>query len=315
MNIFKLILKAFVVIALVPILIIGGILVVSNVATMCFGGISHPLMSFLSVVIMLPWGFLLFVLFFFGVGVQPTFVITPVGQGGYIVRSGKDRGGGIIFSIIRLIIMVPLALIIWIIVSIMLIYNKKLQTNIEELYIDFFATLKKWYKLGLFFFVVAPLVVVGFNAIENAVYSPKYIEIEVTDFYYDGSDSYKPIEYFNMSYTLNINGKEISEIKGYWMFIDKNSGESIKFDDSSITPFDWYWSNDDKSTNNEFTTVFSLTEEDVQRLDCLSNNLDDLLITYNVTYISYDSNIPILGEFLFPKIDNEYKDGYLIIAY
>ena len=315
MNIFKLILKAFVVIALVPILIIGGILVVSNVATMCFGGISHPLMSFLSVVIMLPWGFLFFVLFFFGVGVQPTFVITPVGQGGYIVRSGKDRGGGIIFSIIRLIIMVPLALIIWIIVSIMLFYNKKLQTNIEELYIDFFATLKKWYKLGLLFFVVAPLVVVGFNAIENAVYSPKYIEIEVTDFYYDGSDSYKPIEYFNMSYSLNINGKDISEIKGYWMFIDKNSGESIKFDDSSITPFDWYWSNDDKSTNNEFTTVFSLTEEDVQRLDCLSNNLDDLLITYNVTYISYDSNIPILGEFLFPKIDNEYKDGYLIIAY
>ena len=65
MSKIKLILKAFVLIALIPIFAIGGILAVVPVAQMCMGGISHPLMAFPALIMMLPWGLFFIMIFFY----------------------------------------------------------------------------------------------------------------------------------------------------------------------------------------------------------------------------------------------------------
>lgn len=188
MNKFKSILKAFVVIAVIPILLIGGIAAVSFVAPLCFGGLSNPFFAFPATILMLPWGFLFAIVFFCGITLTPSFVITPTGNGGYATSSGTGRNGNgcsFIFNILKLVFLVPIALLIWVVISIIILFSSKLQNKINEVYIEFISYLKKWYKIGVIFFVIAPLIVLGFNALENSIYSPNKIDFEFINLKYE----------------------------------------------------------------------------------------------------------------------------------
>ena len=321
----KSILKAFVVIAVLPILIVGGIIAVSFVAPYCFGDISHPLMGMIATIIMIPWGILFVIVFFMGCRLTPSVVVVSTGRGGYSVQSGRSRNGNgiaFLFNIIKFILLVPTALLIWIIVSIIILFNEKLQIKIDEQYENFVLKLKEWYKVGVVFFVVAPLIVLGFNTIENKAYSPKNIQIECVDFYYINTweqhsfntGTYQQIDDYYFEYTINPNGKDITEIKGEWVFINKNTSESFSIDAGTFVPFDWYWKIEDKNFEHKFNTTISISKEDKEQIGLSSDNLDNLKIVCKINYISCESNIPILGDFLFPTVDNEYKGGYEIVV-
>lgn len=323
MHKFRTIIKAFVVIAVIPILLVGGILAVSFIAPLCFGGISNPFLAFPALLIMMPWGIIGAIVFFMGVGLTPSFVIVPTGAGGFATSSGAGRGGGgcsLIFNIIKLIILVPTALLIWLVISIIILFSPKLQKKIDELYIGFFANLKKWYKLCLVLFVIAPLIVLGLNELENTIYSPSNIKIECVDFYYDktwehhsfNTGTYKQIHDYYLEYTINPNDEDITEIKGEWIFIDNKTGESVSLDAGTFVPFNWHWNMKDKNTAHSFNTTISIPKDQEKDFNIISNNLDDIKIMCKINYICFESNIPFLGDWMFPHVDNEYEDGYLI---
>ena len=323
----KTILKAFVLIVLPAFLTIGGIFAVVPVAQMAMGGISHPLMGFPAVIMMIPWGIMFIIIFNFGVGTMrtafemptigmlspiPSFAIYSHGQGAYSVTSGKGRGGGMVLAIIKFVISIPFAVIVWIIVSIILLFSRKMEDRIDDAFEEFTDDLKTWYKWGVLLFIIFPLIVVGFNSIENTVYSPKNIEFNVTEFKYTGQDTYKPIEYFKLSYTIDLNGEDITEIKGEWQFINKKTGDTYTSDAWTFVPYNWRWENEDKNIEHRFNTTISVPTNNEEYNSIFSNGLEDIKIICKINYISFDSNIPILGDFMFPTIDNEYKDGYLL---
>lgn len=336
-NKLKSITKAFVLIVIPALLTIGGIFAVVPVAQMAMGGISHPLMAFPALILMIPWGLMFVVIFFLGVGTMrtafdlptialfapiPSFVIYSHGNGGYSVTSGKGRGGGIILAIIKFVIAIPLAILVWIIVSIIILFSSKMENRINNAFEEFIGNLKRWYKWGALIFVVFPLIVVGFNAIENAIYSPKNIEIRCADFYYDktwehqspNTNECQTIDNYYFEYTINPNGKDITEIKGEWEFTNKETGESFSLDADTFVPYNWHWRSEDKNTAHSFNTIVSIPQENSQQIETLSNDFEDIKITCKIDYISFKSNIPILGDFLFPTIDNEFKNGYEILV-
>lgn len=325
----KVIFKAFVLIIVPAVLTIGGLLAVVPVAKMCFGGISHPLMAFPTVIMMIPWGIMFIIIFFFGVGTMrtafgipsialfapiPSFVIYSHGNGGYSVSSGKGRGGGIVLAIIKFVLAIPIAIIVWIIVSIILLFNSKMEKRMNDAFEELIAKIKVLYKWGVLLFIIFPLIVIGFNAIENAVYSPKNIEFNVTQFEYTQQDKYKPIKYFELSYTINPNGADITEIKGEWLFINKKTGETYTLEANKFVPFNWHWESEDKNTTHSFNTTISIPIDSEEYSKIFSCDINDIEIKCKINHISFDSNIPILGDFLLPTIDNEYKEGYIITA-
>ena len=324
MDKLKLVLKAFVVIAVMPILVFGGIIAASFVAPLCFGDISHPLFGFLAVILMLPWGFIFSLVVIIGVGTAPTFVIKSTGNGGYLAYQKGENGVGFFINLIKFVLMVPLALLIWVIVSIILIFNQKTQNKIEERYVQFIKRLKKWYKFGIVLFVIAPLIVLGLNQIENALYSPKNIQLEIIDLQYDGVHNdfypelseYHPTYYYDLDVSIDTNDKDIVSLVGYWEFIDKNTGKSVSFKERKKSLFSSYgrFGNQDKSTKSNFSTTVLIPSNNEDQLEILSNDLEDIKIVCHITSITYNSNIPILGDWLFPYIDNKYEEGYKIVV-
>ena len=332
----KAILKAFVLIVLPAFLVIGGIFAVVPVAQMCFGGISHPLMAFPSIIMMVPWGLMFIVVFFVGVGTMrtafgvppialiapiPSFVIYSHGGGAYSTSSGSGRGGGMILAIIKFVLAIPIAIIVWIVVSIILLFNSKMENRMNDAFEDFIDNLKELYKWGILLFVIFPLIVVGFNGVENNVYSPKNLQIKAVDFYYSTTDEkvfspvdceYHVVDYYKFTYTIDTCENDLQEIKGEWIVIDKTTGESISYDAGTFVPYNWYWKSKDKSMAYEFTTKFEVDRENEKSYEIFSKGIENIEIICKIDYISFDSNIPILGDFLLPTIDNEYKDGYLL---
>lgn len=310
------ILKAFVVIALLPILLIAGTLSVAPIASICLEKLSHPLFSFVSIILMLPWGFLFFVIFFFGISFQPSFVVTSTGNGGVILSSGKGRGGGIILSIIKFVLTIPIALILWIIISIISIFSCSMRHRIDKLFEEFIEKAKDWYKIGFLLFVVFPIIVFGFNVLENQIYSPSKIKISINDFYYEGTHTefnqvdfkYENIDYYILEYTIDCCNEDITSIKGEWEIKNKKTGQNIKLNSDALAPYDWRWEDADKTKPHHFDLIVKIKSNEGEYF----NNINELSFICNINYISYNSNILILGDFLFKNIDNEYEEGYPI---
>lgn len=302
--------KAFVVIALFPLLLIGGIFAAALVAPLCFGGISHPLFGFIAVLLMLPWGFLFFAFFFIGISPSTSITVIPTTNYGYHVNTVEKKGGAIIFSILRLILTVPIALIIWLIVSVVLFFSKSVRDWIEVRFEELVELIKKWYVLALILFVVAPLVVLGLDALENKLYSPEHIKIECQELVHGGRDRYQDFDYFYFTYTVHPNGKDLMGITGKWEFINKKTGKSILLNEKNLLTVDWYARDKDNSIPHPFEcSIHTYHREDYE---FLSGDPDNIKIVYHLTEIVFDSNIPILGDFLFPTVSTEYKDDYSI---
>ena len=326
MNKIKTILKSFITIVLVPVLAIGGIFAVSPVAKMCFGGISNPLMGFPALIMMIPWGVFFCIVFFVGVGTMrtvtgmpplamiapiPSFVVYSFGNGGYSIGTGKGRGGGIVFAIIRFVLAIPFAILVWLIISIIILFSEKMENRMNTAFDTFLKNIKEWYKWALLFFVIFPLIVVGFNAIENAVYSPKHIDISINQFESTGYDLYSPSEHFTLSYSINANGKDIKEIDGEWLFENTKTGKTYVMEADEFVPYDFHWDMEDKNTDHSFEVSLSVPISSDEYEEIFSCDFEDLKIVCKIKSISFDCNIPILGDFLFSTIDNEYKDGYV----
>lgn len=306
----KLIGKAFVAIALFPILLIGGFFAVSFVAPLCFGGISHPLFGMIAVLLMIPWGLLFFCFFFIGFSLPTTVTVIPTYQGYYVNQSGRNGSAGIIISILRLIFTAPIALLMWLVASVALFFSKKVQEWIALRYESFAETFKQSYKAAIAVFVLAPLIVLGLDALEDKMYSPDHIKIECQELVHGGRDKYHDFDYFYFTYTVHPNGKDLMGITGKWEFINKKTGKSILLNEKNLLTYDWYARNKDNSIPHPFE--FSIHTYNQEDYEFLNGDPDNIKIVYHLTEIVFDSNIPILGDFLFPKVSTEYKDGYTI---
>ena len=311
MSKLKSILKAFVVIAVIPILLIGGISALVYLGPYCFD-INHPLLTFFALILMLPWGLLFVIVFFLGVGLTPSFVVIPTGHGGYAVSSGSSRDGSgvmLILNIIKMIILVPLSLLIWLVVSIILIFSTKFQEKIDKCFEKFVANFKSWYIVGIVLFVVAPLITTGLNALENKLYSPKNMDFEFVELAYNGSGNFYATEYYVMTYTINPNGENISGYREEWEFIDKKTGESFIVEGGCFANT-YYWMSADKEVEHQFDITLNISSDDTAKLEILSNDINDIRILCRIKEITFDPKFSLLGE----RITNKFKNGYEIVV-
>lgn len=311
MSKLKSILKAFVVIAVIPILLIGGISALVYLGPYCFD-INHPLLTFFALILMLPWGLLFVIVFFLGVGLTPSIVVIPTGHGGYSVSSGTSRDGGgamLILNIIKMIILVPLSLLIWLVVSIILIFSTKLQKKIDEYFENFVEELKTWYIAIIILFVVAPLITTGLNALENKLYSPKNMDFEFVELVYNGSGNFYATEYYVMTYTINPNGENISGYREEWEFIDKKTGESFIVEGGCFANTSYWWSAD-KEVDHQFDMTLNIPSDDTAKLEILSNDIKDIKILCRIKEITFNPKFSLLGE----NITNKFKNGYEIVV-
>ena len=253
---------------------------------------------------MFPWGLLFVIVFFLGVGLTPSIVITPTGNGGLAVSSGSSRDGGgamLILNIIKMIILVPLSLLIWLVVSIILIFSTKLQEKIDEFFEDFVEELKTWYIAIIILFVVAPLITTGLNALENKLYSPKNMDFEFVELAYNGGGNSYATEYYVMTYTINPNGENISGYREEWEFIDKKTGESFIVEGGSFVNTT-YWMCADKEVEHQFDMTLNIPSDDTAKLEILSNDINDIRILCRIKEITFDPKFSLLGE----RITNKF---------
>ncbi len=311
MSKLKSILKAFVLIAVIPILLIGGIAALVYLGPYCFD-INHPLLTFFALILMLPWGLLFVMVFFLGMGLTPSIVVIPTGHGGYAVSSGTSRDGSgamLILNIIKMIILVPLSLLIWLVVSIILIFSTKLQKKIDECFEEFVEELKTWYIAIIILFVVAPLITTGLNALENKLYSPKNMDFEFVELEYYGSGNFYATEYYVMTYTINPNGENISGYREEWEFIDKKTGESFIVEGGCFANTSYWWSAD-KEVDHQFDMTLNIPSDETEKLEILSKDIDDIKILCRIKEITFDPKFSFLGE----NITNKFKNGYEIVV-